>query len=236
MRLLALEHVCRRYRHGAQERTVLHDVCLHLDAGEMVAIWGARRSGRSTLLRVAAGIEPIDGGTVRFEGVDISARGSEMLGSGIGYCQRSARGAGGFGVLEQMLVGLLAQGVPSRVAKARAAEALERVGAGHCASRTMQDLDSAEETRVAIARALALEPSLLLIDEPVKGVDLLERDGILALLRTLASGGASVLLSTGEATALSNTDRALTLADGQLRGRISPELAQVLPLRRQASL
>ena len=74
--------------------------------------------------------------------------------------------------------------------------------------------------RVALARALALEPSLLVIDEPTRGVDLLERDAILALLRSLADEGIAVLISTGEATALAGADRALSLADGELRGSL----------------
>jgi ABC-type sugar transport system ATPase subunit len=83
---------------------------------------------------------------------------------------------------------------------------------------------------VAIAGALVLNPALLVIEEPTRGVDLLERDAILALLRALADEGLAVLMSAGEATALSGADRAVSLADGVLRGSLAPELAQVLPL------
>ena len=85
--------------------------------------------------------------------------------------------------------------------------------------------------RVVLARALALEPSLLVIDEPTRGVDLLERDAILALLRSLADDGLGVLTSAGETTALSAADRALSLTDGELHGNLDPELAPVVPLR-----
>jgi ABC-type lipoprotein export system ATPase subunit len=236
MSLLELDRVCRHYRQGAHRHVVLREICLQVHEGEMVAIWGARRSGRSTLLRVAAGVEPVDGGAVRFAGADISSRGGEMLGNGIGYCQRTMRGAEAHGVLEQLMVGQLARGIPARVARQRVAAALERVAAGHCAARELQGLDTGEQVRVALARALVLTPSLLVIDEPAKGVDLLERDAILALLRSLADDGIAVLISAGEATALSGADRALSLADGELRGSLAPELAEVLPLRRSATL
>ncbi len=236
MSLLELHRVSRHYRQGAHRHIVLREVCLQVERGEMVAIWGARRSGRSTLLRVAAGVEPVNGGAVRFEGADVCARRGQMLGSGIGYCQRTMRGAEAHGVLEQLMVGQLARGIPARVARERAAGALERVAAGQCAARELQGLDAAEQVRVALARALALAPRLLVIDEPVKGVDLLERDAILALLRSLADEGIAVLISAGEATALAGADRALSLADGELRGSLAPELAEVLPLRRRLAL
>jgi ABC-type Mn2+/Zn2+ transport system ATPase subunit len=99
----------------------------------------------------------------------------------------------------------------------------------------MYELDGAEGVRVALAQALVLEPALLVIDEPTVGVDLLERDPILALLRALADEGIAVLASTGEAAGCSGADRALSLSAGELHGSTEPELAPVVPLRRQAS-
>lgn len=235
MSLLALERVTRQTRQGAHERIVLDEVSLQLEPGELLAIWGARRSGRSTLLRVAAGIDPPDSGMVRFDGKPLRARGSDALGSGIGYCQRALRGGEAREVLDELVLGQLARGIPRPAARERSRAALERSGAGHCAAHRMQELDSAEAVRVSIARSLTLSPSLLVIDEPTKGVDLLERDGILALLRSLANEGLAVLMSAGEATALSGADRALSLVEGELRGSVAPELADVVPLRRQAT-
>ncbi len=234
MTLLALEGVGLRRGRGAHERTVLLDVSLQVDAGELVAVWGRRRSGRSTLLRVAAGIEPPDTGVVRFAGRELPARGFDELGGGIGYCQRPSPGSAGEQVLDELLVAQLARGIAPATARERARETLARCGAEDCAARRIRELDAAEATRVALARALALAPLLLVIDEPVKGVDLIERDAILALLRALADDGLAILVSAGEATELSGADRALTLADGQLRGSLQPELAPVVPLRRQA--
>jgi len=234
MSLLEFEHVTRRYRQGAHEQVVLDDVSLELHTGELVAIWGLRRSGRSTLLRIAAGIEPPDRGVVRFKGRDLSRRGRNALGSEIGYCQRTFLGTEGGLVLEELIVDQLARGVAQEDARDRAWAALERTGAGDCAPRRMTDLDNGEDARVRIAAALALDPSLLVIDEPTKGVDLLERDAILSLMRTIANGGVAVLMSVGEGTGLSGTDRALSLSGGRLRGMLAPELATVVPLHRRA--
>jgi ABC-type cobalamin/Fe3+-siderophores transport system ATPase subunit len=236
MSLLELEHVNRRHRRSSHEHLVLRDVSLELYPGELTAVWGLRRSGRSTLLRVAAGIEPPDSGVVRFEGRDLAARGGEALGGGIGYCQRSFRSAEGRTVLDELMVGQLARGVLPPAARSRAWAALERTDAAHCAAHGLGELDSAEAVRVMIARALALQPSLLVIDEPTKGVDLLERDPILLLARSLADDGLAVLMTVGESTGLSSADRALTLGGGELNGSSRPELAPVLPLRAAAGL
>ncbi len=246
MSLLALEYVGRRHRQppsrgtpkghtagGAHERTILREVTLELDAGELVAIWGLRRCGRSTLLRIAAGIEPADCGRVRFAGRELAGAGSLALGGGIGYCARASLDASN--VLEELLLGQLARGVRRPLARARAYTALARVGAADCASRALHELDGAEQLRVALARALALAPALLVIDDPVRGVDLLQRDSIMGLLRSLADEGIAVLIGTDEATALAGADRALSLSDGVLRGAGAPELAEILPLRRSAS-
>ncbi|HEV3318423.1 MAG TPA: ATP-binding cassette domain-containing protein [Solirubrobacteraceae bacterium] len=234
MTLLALEEVSRRRRHGGRELPVLRDVSLRVDAGELVAIWGVRRSGRSTLLRVAAGVEPPDTGVVRFQGREQAGDG-RALGAGVGFCRRAPRGGEGRTVLEELVIGQLACGVAPRLARARAWEALRRSGAGDCSARGLHELDGAEEVRVALARALAPGPSLLVIDEPTGGVDLLQRDGILSLLRSLADEGTAILMSTGESTGLSGADRALSLSNGELNGSAAPELAPVIPLRRLAS-
>ena len=229
MTLLELERVSRRVRQGAHERVVLREVSLALEDGELLAVWGVRHSGRSTLLRIAAGIEPADSGVVRFAGEPLPS-GAQLLGTGIGYCHRIARASEAHGVLDELIVGQLARGVTRRGARARALSALERSGAAHCGAHSLSELDGADAVRVAIAGALVLNPALLVIEEPTSGVDLLERDAILALLRSLADEGLAVLISAGEATALSGADRAVSLADGVLRGSLAPELAQVLPL------
>jgi ABC-type lipoprotein export system ATPase subunit len=234
MTLLALEHVRKRCRQGLHERLLLDDVSLEISSGELVAVWGLRRSGRSTLLRIAAGIERPDSGLVRFDGRDLADGGEDVLGEGIGYVQKTLRAGEAESALEKVMVSLLARGLARGAAHARAAAALERTGAAHCAALEPRELDLGESVRVALARTLALNPRVLVIDEPVNGVEMLERDGILRLLRSLADDGVAVLASTGEATALSGADRALALGDGELHGSPSPELAPVLALRRSA--
>lgn len=234
MSLLELDRVAKRYRDGQLERVVLREVSLQIDSGELTVVWGLRGSGRSTFLRLAAGIEAPDTGVVRFDGRDLKRHGEEVLGAGIGYCQKTLPRDASQSVLEVVMVSLLARGISPQQARSRAREALERTGADGCAALALSVLDTAESVRVALARVLALEPRLLVIDDPIQGVDLLERDGILLLLRALADDGVAVLASTGESTGLTGADCSLTLSEGELRGPPPQELAPVLALRRPA--
>jgi ABC-type multidrug transport system ATPase subunit len=232
MSLLSIEHATKRYRRGRLERVAIKDVSLEVAPGELVAIWGARRSGRSTLLRVAAGIELPEEGSVKFEGRDLVRCRDSVLGRRIGYCQTGFTPAEGGLVVEHIAAALLAQRASPTHARRRAHEMLVRVGAAGCGRLQCFELDGAEAACVAIASALVTSPALLVIDEPTNGVDLLERDSLLALLRSIANEGTAVLMSTGEAQGLSGVDRALSIDNGELRGEAKPPHAQVVPLRR----
>lgn len=236
MALLALEGVSKRFGRGLGERIALHDVSFELEEGELVGVWGRRRSGRSTLLRVVAGIERPDEGIVRMQGRPLTGSGSEELRAQARFCRRTFRAAEGNTVLGQLMTGQLTRGVSLDQARTRARRALHRLGAEHSASMRPNEMDGAEATRVAIARAIVREPKLLVIDEPTLGVDLPVRDEILALLRGLAGEGIAVLYSVTDSSGLTGADRALSLSKGSLNGELStPELAPVLPLHLAAA-
>lgn len=232
MSVLELQHVTKRFCHGARQIDVLVDVSLELHQHELLGVWGPRGSGRSTLLRIAAGIEAPDTGSVCFQGRDL-ARGGGVVAGGIAVCQASMRSLEGQLVLDEMIAAQLALGVRPASARSRAWLALERVRAEGCEGRRPFELDRAEEVRVAIARALLQDPSLLLIDEPTKGVVPLERERILELLRSFTQDGISVLMTLDRGVGLFAADRPLSLGEGVLRGHVVPELAPVveLPLR-----
>jgi ABC-type multidrug transport system ATPase subunit len=228
MTLLSLHNVTKRYSTRRREHVALRDVSLELGPGELVSVWGMRRSGRTTLLRVAAGIEPPDAGRVTFAGQDLSVA-QPPLGTAIGYSNLNFIAAQGGSVLEQIAVGLLATGTSLSDARAQAFDALDRVGARDCASLDARALDPAEQVRVALGRALVSQPRLLLVDEPTNGVDLLQRDPILALIRSIADEGIAVLLTVGEVVNIA--DRALSMDEGELRGAAVIDDASVVPLR-----
>ncbi len=234
MSLLELKGVSKDHHRGRVERVVLSDVSLELEAGELVAVLGLRRSGRSTLLRIAAGMECPDAGSVHFDGRDLARDRDRILGREIGFVQPHFSAGQGGSVLEQVADGLLCEPITFAAARRRALEALADVGAESCQGLYPRDLDAGETVRVAVARALVSSPRLLVIDEPTNGVDIADRDPILRLLHSIANRGIAVLMSTGDGAALAGMNRVFTIDQGQLRGGIPDPLAPVLPLRRPA--
>ncbi len=235
MSLLSVKHVTKRDGRGRLERLVLKDVSLEIEAGELAAVWGLRRSGRTTLVRVAAGIERPDEGTVMFAGHDLARHRDALLGSEIGCTQLNLWPKHGESVLEHVADGLLAGKISRSEAALRAREALADVGAEEFAEFGLRELDASEVVRVALACALIGGPRLLVVDEPTNGVDLMQRDPVLRLLRSIANRGVAVLMTTGDGAALAGVDRAFTLDRGELLGGAEQPLASVSPLRRRAS-
>jgi putative ABC transport system ATP-binding protein len=235
MTLLVIDRVSKRFSgagHVDRETVALREVSLEVDSGEVVAVVGRRRSGRTTLLEVAAGIEPPSEGTVRFDGVDLTQRRVLGMRDGIGLCSTSFAGLIGDTAIEHVASPLLAEGHSPLAARARAHELLRRTGVGECAELRPDALDPSETIRVALARALITAPRIVLADDPALGVRLTERDEVLALLHSLArEDGLGVLMTVDNGLELAGCDRAASLDSGELRGETVLTSAPVIPLR-----
>ena len=232
MPLLAFEQVTKRTAETSGRRLALLDaISFEVGRGEAVGLWGARRSGKSTLLRIAAGVEPPDAGTVRFEGRDLTrmsrAGVARILRSRIGYAATERHATRNEVVVDHVALPALSLGASLREAQIAAREVLERVGAASRADMRMSELSPGERTRVAIARALVRDPVLLLVDEPAATPSPGERDEIYALLRSLARDPELALIVASEdVAAIRTASRAMTLGDGELRS--SARAGQVL--------
>jgi ABC-type Mn2+/Zn2+ transport system ATPase subunit len=229
MSLPLMERVTKHFSAGRREYAALRAVSFDIAAGEFVAVWGLRRSGRTTLLRVAAGIEQPDEGVVLFDGRSVAEHRGARLGSEIAYFSTHFPAAHGGTVSDHVAVPLIARCGHRQRARARAEAMLRRVEALECARREPRELDPSELVRVGLARALMTEPRLLLLDEPINGVDLMQREPILALIRSLGDEGVAVLMTVGDV--VTEADRVLTISDGELRGDVVPADAPVVPLR-----
>jgi putative ABC transport system ATP-binding protein len=239
MTLLSLDAVTRRHRAGRETIDVLRDVTLEVWPGDLVAIRGGRRSGKTTLLRVAAGIEAPDVGSVRLHGLDLAhmtgARRARLL-RDVGYAPREWRVAGGKPVVDHVALPLLAVGRPLSMAIAKAHEAIERVGAAGCAEAAVHELGPGELARVALARALVRGPRLLLVDEPGASADAEEREEILRLLRSLVveHGELAAIVVSREAAALDGAQRVMSIGAGRVRTYEQPAAVIPFPARQPA--
>lgn len=240
MALLELRDVtlaAGRGRRRVREQFVLCEARLAVHPGESVVVWGTLRSGRTTLLRVAAGVLRPSEGVVTFAGVDLGRR--PMLGvtGGIAHAMTRFHQPIAESVHEHVAAPLMGGRCRKELALARALAALERVGARTCAELHPAELDHAEVVRVGIARAIVTSPSLLLLDEPADALPpARSRDALLELIRSLAHDDEiGILATTGDAASLAGVDRAYTLDGGRLRGSPDSSPEAVIPLRAVAS-
>jgi predicted ABC-type transport system involved in lysophospholipase L1 biosynthesis ATPase subunit len=223
--LLSLNDVTKRLQDGAREIVVLDHVSLEIDAGELVGIYGERRSGKTTLLSIAGGLEVPDEGTVSFDrqdltGISVSARARLRRRHGIALASGGWRPMGSSQpVLEHVALPLTNDGPTLEEAEVVARVMLQRVGAEPWAHVTTDRLSVSERIRVELARALVREPRLLLVDEPGVGLsgpsDIRE---LYALLRSLAKDSKIAVVIASEGTAAtSGVERFMTLDNGKLR-------------------
>jgi ABC-type lipoprotein export system ATPase subunit len=218
--LLSLDGVAKRYTRGLRTLVALDDICLEVDPGDFVAIWGGSRSGKTTLLRVAAGIESPGAGTVTFDGQDLAAlsrrRRAQLLLTGIGCVWQTGRMTRGLSVLDHVALPLLRKRSHTQ-ARRDAHAMLERVGAQPCANARWHELTDGDRTRVALAHALIREPRLLLADEPTANLNMIEREQVLGLLRSVADDAdVAVVMTAPDAPNLLQSHRIMGIDDGRL--------------------
>lgn len=198
---------------------VLRGVSLELHAGEAMALLGGNGSGKTTLVRSLVGLAPLRRGQVELFGT-VLARFRAW--SRIGYVpQRSTASLSGAKVKEVVAAGRLAHRAPfvpaGRADRAAVAEALAAVDLSGRAGDQMVHLSGGQQQRVLIARALAAQPDLLVLDEPIAGVDLEHQEVLARLLERLVASGTAVLVVLHEVGALAPLiSRALVLRDGRV--------------------
>jgi putative ABC transport system ATP-binding protein len=219
--VLSLEHVAKAHRLGPLERPVLRDVNITVEPGDFVGIWGARRSGKSTLLRIAAGLEEPDAGVVRFDGADLTSmsrarRASLRLGS-IGAVVGGGPQVSEFTILDYVAFPLFGR-CTRTVARAHAARALQRVGIAEQRDALWAELSDSEQALASLANGLVREPRLLLVDDPVVGLDPEQQADVVRILRaTAVEQRVAIVMTSSVLAAIAPADEAFTLSDGTLK-------------------
>jgi ABC-type polar amino acid transport system ATPase subunit len=185
------------------EREVLADVTFGVARGEIVALMGPSGSGKTTVLRLIAGLEPFQAGMVHVENLSLVANGSIAADTLRALRRKIGMVFQFHHLFEHMpaiknvwLAPVHAHGLPLREAVPRARALLAALGVEHRSGALPRELSGGEAQRVAIARALAVDPPLLLMDEPTASLDAARRSELRDLLQRLVREGRTLVIAT----------------------------------------
>ncbi|WP_189082857.1 amino acid ABC transporter ATP-binding protein [Mangrovihabitans endophyticus] len=206
---------------------VLQDVTLSVDRGEVVVVIGPSGSGKSTLCRAINRLEPINSGTITFDGQELPAEGRALarLRSEVGMVFQSFNLFAHKTILQNVMLGpVKVRREKSAAVRERAMSLLERVGIANQAEKYPAQLSGGQQQRVAIARALAMQPKAMLFDEPTSALDPEMVGEVLDVMTSLARDGMTMVVVTHEmGFARHAANRVVFMADGQLVEQARPE-------------
>jgi putative ABC transport system ATP-binding protein len=223
-----LREVSKRYLAGEQEITALDEVTLQFEAGSLAGVMGPSGSGKSTLLHVLGAMDKPDAGAVVVAGSDVAAMSRSELVSyrrRVGFVFQRFHLLPALTALDNVAVPLL----PYRTAfdkRKRARTSLASVGLAGREDALPSELSGGQQQRVAIARALAVEPFLLLADEPTGNLDSQTGEEVLDLLVQIRrERGTTVVVATHDVVVASRCDRIVRLLDGKVVEDVRVEAA-----------
>lgn len=248
--LIHIEHLSRSFQSGEKNMTVLDNVSLQINAGEMVSIMGPSGSGKTTLMNIIGCLDKPNSGQIRIAGVDIQTAASDTL---------SALRSHYIGFIFQryhLLPYLNAQdnvAMPSRYTAlgvdaqlTRARELLERLGLGERMTHRPHQLSGGQQQRVSIARALMNGAQIILADEPTGALDVQSGKEVMDILHGLHQAGHTIILVTHDPEIAMQADRIIKISEGKIvsdeinRGKkvatLQKSLPTVVPARRAGSV
>jgi putative ABC transport system ATP-binding protein len=221
MALVQIQDLSKKYGQDETVVIALDHVNMTVEAGEFVAVMGPSGCGKSTLLHLMGGLDYPSSGKVILDDKNLSTLNDDALTDlrrhKIGFVFQFFNLIPVLSALENAALPLLLDGLKAEEAKARAAEWLQRLGLGNRTKNRPDQLSGGQQQRVAIARALAMEPALILADEPTGNLDTRSGDDIAGLLRQIASEwGRTVVMVTHDPRIAAYADRIIFLKDGKI--------------------
>lgn len=210
--MLSLTDVSVRYG----DALAVDDVSLELASGQVLAVLGPSGCGKSTLLRAVAGLEPLAAGTVSWDGADLSGTPTHKRGFALMF--QDGQLFAHLSVARNVAYALRLRRLPSAQVASRVGELLDLVGLSGYGDRLPGTLSGGERQRVALARALAVEPRLILLDEPLSALDATLRERLASDLRSIlhAAGTTALLVTHDHEEAFALADRLAVMREGRV--------------------
>jgi lipoprotein-releasing system ATP-binding protein len=221
--VLHLEAIRKSYNIGGPTETeILHGIDLTLARGEFVALIGPSGSGKSTLLNIMGLLDRPSSGRLQIEGHDTATLDDRALtrlrGRSIGFIFQHHLLISAFTALENVMMPLLVErGFPDAAMKQRALDLLTGLGLEQWCNHPSNALSGGQQQRVAVARALAMNPALVLADEPTGNLDTRSAEGVFELMRQVnRKSHTSFLIVTHSLDIARGCDRIIELVDGRI--------------------
>ena len=222
--ILRLEKICKAYNIGQPSETeVLHDVDLRLEQGEFLALMGPSGSGKSTLLNIVGLLDRPTSGRLTIKGQDTGVMGdaaiTRLRAHTVGFIFQSHLLISAFTAQENVMMPMLVdRGFPNAEIAKRANDLLAQVDLERFAGNLANNMSGGQQQRVAVARALAMNPDLVLADEPTGNLDTKSADSVFDLMRKVnRDSGTSFLLVTHNLELARRCDRIIEVVDGRIK-------------------
>ena len=218
--ILSATALHRSVRTGSKTTEILRGVDMTVEAGEWVAVMGPSGSGKSTLLHILGGLDLPTSGSLevcgrRLDGTGESERAAWRK-NNVGYVFQSYNLLPELTALGNVALPIRLGGQRRGRARARARALLEELGLGSQADQNATELSGGEQQRVALARAVAMDPALLLADEPTGALDRASGEMVMKLLADRHSRGQTIVMVTHDHRVAAAADRLLLLSDGRI--------------------
>ncbi len=218
--ILALRGVGKIYSSGSLEVRALDGIDLIVDSGDFVAVLGPSGSGKSTLMHIVGCLDVPTEGTYELAGVDVSSMDERELAHvrnrRIGFVFQQFNLLPNLSAWRNVELPLVYAGVSRAERRARALEALAKVGLADRVDHRPGELSGGQQQRVSVARAIVTDPDLLLADEPTGNLDSTSTADMLDLFRDLHAQGRTIVLITHEHDVAAQANRSVTIRDGRI--------------------
>lgn len=228
---LQIRDLVVEYGKGADKVRPIDNFELELSAGSLAILLGPSGCGKTTLLSCMGGILKPTSGQILFDGVDVTTLGPKALTdyrrNTVGIVFQAFNLVPSLTALENVMVPMHAAGMFRQDARRRAEQLLTRVGLEHRMRHRPGDLSGGQQQRVAVARAIALDPPLILADEPTAHLDFIQVEEVLRLIRELAEGDRVVVVATHDTRILPLADQVVELVPHVTETHEGPETVRL---------